>query len=153
MICWYVAIMTTTSPILTSVLDLALARTVVVRDVDASIGSHHGLGVNDLALLLELADAPEGRLRRVDLARRLGITTSGLARQLGPLEKIGVVDRESSPGDARLALVVLTPAGAELAQNAARTASEAAERVLGSVWTPAEQRRLAALLAKARARA
>jgi DNA-binding MarR family transcriptional regulator len=145
--------MTTTSPLLTSVLDLALARTVVVRDVDASIGSHHGLGVNDLALLLELADAPERRLRRVDLARRLGITTSGLARQLGPLEKIGVVDRESSPGDARLALVVLTPAGAELAQNAARTASEAAKRVLGNVWSAAEQRQLAALLAKARSRA
>ena len=145
-------IMTTTSPSLTSVLDLSLARTIVIRDVDATVASHHGLGMNDLALLLELADAPGRRVRRVDLARRLGITTSGLARQLGPLEKIGVVDREASPGDARLALVVLTPAGAELARNAAHTAAEASERVLASVWSAAEQRQLAALVTKIRDR-
>lgn len=45
---------------LTSVLDLSLARTIVIRDVDATVASHHGLGMNDLALLLELADAPGG---------------------------------------------------------------------------------------------
>ena len=59
---------TETSTALSTVLQLAYARTVVVRDVDATLGGHHGLGLNDLALLLELHGAPNGRLRRLDLA-------------------------------------------------------------------------------------
>lgn len=143
--------MNTQRTALATVLDLALARTLVVRDVDATVASHHGLGVSDLALLLELAEAPDGRMRRVELARRLGVTTSGVARQLGPLERIGVVTRESSPGDARLANVVLTAVGAELAENAARTADEAASRVLARVWSERERVQVTKLVSRARA--
>ena len=96
---------------LRTALGLSRARALVVRDVDESLGSHHGLGLNDLAVLLELQAAPGGRMRRAELARRLAVTTSGVARQLQPLERIGVVDRESNPTDARLAIVVLTPTG------------------------------------------
>ena len=135
---------------LKTVLDLALARTILVRDVDASVAAHHGLGVSDLALLLELASARDGRMRRVEIAKRLGITTSGVARQLGPLERIGVVAREASSGDARLANVVLTPAGAEFAKNARRTANEAANRVVARIWSEREQAQLAKLVAQAR---
>jgi DNA-binding MarR family transcriptional regulator len=139
-----------TADALRTVLDLALARTVVTREVDRPLSGYHGLGITDLALLMELLGAPDGRMQRVELARTLGITTSGVARQLGPLEKLGIVDREASPGDARLALVVLTDAGSELARNAQRTAGEAAARVLNGVWTAAEQERLSALVAKVR---
>jgi DNA-binding MarR family transcriptional regulator len=120
---------------LATVLNMAYARTVVAREVDGPLGSFHGLGLNDLALLLELRGAPGGRMRRVDLAERLGVTTSGVARQLGPLERIGLVGRESSPTDARLALVVLTTAGRRVAEEALPTARESAARVLGSLWT------------------
>src|SRR4051795_3285293 len=94
------------------ILDLVRARTLLVRDVDHPLGSHHGLGLNDLAVLLELKAAPSQTLRRVELARRLAVTTSGIARQLAPLEKIGLVTRESNPSDARLPLLVLTPPAA-----------------------------------------
>jgi DNA-binding MarR family transcriptional regulator len=141
---------TTTNTALSTVLDLALARTVVVRDVDAVLGSYHGLGLNDLALLMELRAAPNGRLRRLDLAERLGITPSGVARQLVPLEHMRVVGRESHPGDARLALVVLTEAGARLVDEAVPTAEEAATRVLGKLWNGDEQERASALLQRAR---
>ena len=114
------------------VLDLALARTLVVRDVDNALGAHHGLGLSDLAVLIELKAAPQGKMRRVELANRLGVTTSGVARQLGPLERRKIVARESNPADARLALVVLTDAGAKLLDEALATASEDAERVLAS---------------------
>jgi DNA-binding MarR family transcriptional regulator len=136
---------------LTTVLNLARARTVVLRDVDHPLGSHHGLGLNDLAVLLELKAAPSWTLRRVELARRLAVTTSGIARQLAPLERIGLVTRESNPADARLALVVLTPRGAELAEEAAATAEEAAVLSLGRLWSPAEQEALASLLERAAA--
>jgi DNA-binding MarR family transcriptional regulator len=141
---------TTTNTALSTVLDLALARTVVVRDVDAVLASYHGLGLNDLALLMELRTAPHGRLRRLDLAERLGITPSGVARQLVPLEHMRVVGRESHPGDARLALVVLTEAGARLVDDAVLTAEEAAERVLGKLWSGEEQQRASTLLQRAR---
>lgn len=135
---------------LSLVLDLALARTLVTRDVDNTLGAHHGLGLNDLALLLELRSTPQGRMRRVELANRLGVTTSGVARQLGPLERRKIVARESNPADARLALVVLTGAGAKLLDEALATAEEDAERVLAKHWSPAERQRLGKLLGAVR---
>ncbi len=128
------------------VLDLALARTLVVRDVDNALGAYHGLGLSDLAALIELQAAPRGRMRRVELAGRLGVTTSGIARQLGPLERRGIVARESNPADARLALVVLTEAGAKLLAEALETAETEAERALAKRWSLAEQQRLGKLL-------
>jgi len=134
-----------------TVLDLARARTVVLRDVDHPLGSHHGLGLNDLAVLLELKAAPAHTLRRVELARRLAVTTSGIARQLAPLERIGLVTRESNASDARLALVVLTPRGAEVADEAAATADEAAALALARLWSSEERQALAVLLRRASA--
>jgi|SRR4051812_21967858 DNA-binding MarR family transcriptional regulator len=139
-----------TSPALATVLQLAYARTVVVRDVDASLEGHHGLGLNDLALLLELSSTPNGRLRRLDLADRLGITPSGVARQLAPLERRGLVGRESHPDDARLAIVVLTEAGNRIVGDILPTAEEAATRVLGRLWNEDEQQRASELLQMAR---
>jgi DNA-binding MarR family transcriptional regulator len=112
---------------------------------------HHGIGLGDLGLLLELRAAPDHRMRRVDLAHRLGITTSGVARQLAPLERIGLVDREPSPGDARLALVVLTEAGDRVAGEASPTAEHGAATALGKLWQSDEQSALGFLLRSARA--
>ena len=133
------------------VLDLTRARTLVLRDLDHPLGSHHGLGLNDLAVLLELKSAPGKTLRRVELAPRLAVTTSGIARQLAPLEKIGLVTRESNPSDARLALVVLTPRGAEVAAEAGATAEEAAALALGRLWSVEEKETLGGLLRRAAA--
>jgi DNA-binding MarR family transcriptional regulator len=138
-------------PNLELTLDLVRARTLVLRDVDHPLGSHHGLGLNDLAVLLELRSEPSHKLRRVELARRLAVTTSGIARQLAPLERIGLVTRESNPADARLALVVLTPRGAEVAEEAATTAEHAAEAALGRIWSMREKDALRPLLARAAA--
>jgi DNA-binding MarR family transcriptional regulator len=135
---------------LSTVLQLAHARTVVVRDVDASLEGHHGLGLNDLALLLELHSEANGRLRRLDLAERLGITPSGVARQLAPLERRGLVGRESHPDDARLAIVVLSEAGTRVVGDMLPTAEEAATRVLARLWSGDEQQRASALLQRAR---
>jgi DNA-binding MarR family transcriptional regulator len=131
---------------LDTVLDLALARTLVLRHVDAPLGNHHGVSLSDLALLLELRGAPGEKLRRVDLASRLGITPSGVARQLAPLERIGLVGRESNPRDARLALVILTESGQRVADEARATAEEASEDALSAIWPDADREQLAKLL-------
>ena len=135
---------------LKTVLDLALARTLVLRHVDQPLGHHHGISLSDLALLLELREAPDGKLRRVELANSLGITPSGVARQLAPLERIGLVGRESNPRDARLALVTLTDAGRRIADEAQRTAQEAADGALRAIWGEEERAQLATLLQSVR---
>lgn len=141
--------MTAMTSALQTALDLALTRTVVTREVDAALGAH-GIALSDLALLLELRDARDGKLRRVELANRLGVTPSGVARQLQPLERIGLVGREPHLRDARLALVTLTDAGRRVAEEAAPTAEEAAERALARIWSDAERDRLAKLMTAAR---
>jgi len=134
---------------LSTVLDLALARSVVTRDVDAALGAH-GLALGDLALLLELYDAPDGKLRRGDLAARLGVTPSGVARQLQPLERIGLVGREPHARDARLALVVLTDTGRRITEEALPTAERAAERTLSRYWSVGDRERLSKLISAVR---
>ena len=112
---------------LDTLFDLSLVRTKLAREVDNPL-SQHGISLADLAILRELQRAPAGKLRRSELAERLGVTTSGVARQLAPLERIGLVDRESHDRDARLALVVLTETGSRVATEALETAEYAADR-------------------------
>lgn len=135
---------------LATILDLALARSLVVREVDADLGTYHGLSLSDFAILRELGAAPGKRLRRAELAERLGVTPSGVARQLAPLERIGLVGRESHARDARLALVVLTDTGARVLDEAQPTAEESAGRALGAVWPVDKREQLAELLSHVR---
>lgn len=136
-------------PNTTTVLDLALARAHVVRILDIGLGDHHGISLGDFAILAELDEAPAGRLRRRDLAARLGVTPSAITRQLGPLERIGLVGRESHARDARLALVTLTETGRRVVSEAQATAAESSELAL-SLWSVEERDVLHGLLARAR---
>jgi DNA-binding MarR family transcriptional regulator len=99
-------------------LRLARANAVLVRRFDNALGSHHGISFSDFQLLNHLARATGGKLRRVDLAERVGLTASGVTRTLLPLEKIGLVTRESDPRDARVGFAVVTAAGHEMVVNA-----------------------------------
>jgi DNA-binding MarR family transcriptional regulator len=110
--------MTNTSDTTDFCLRLARAAAVLTRRFDASLGNHHGISFADYQLLKHLARAPGGRLRRVDLAERLGLTASGVTRSLLPLEKIGLVTRQSDPRDARVGYALLTATGSELVGNA-----------------------------------
>lgn len=65
-------------------------------------------------ILYHLQAAPSGRLRRIDLAERLGVTASGVTRTLLPLEKTGWVARQSDAKDARVSYASLTEAGQQL---------------------------------------
>lgn len=100
------------------------------RLFDRRLGAVHGLGLSDLAILLELDRSPEGRLRRVDLAERLGLTASAVTRALIPLEKIGIVTREPDPTDARVGYATLTATGRRILEEAVATAGETAVDVV-----------------------
>jgi DNA-binding MarR family transcriptional regulator len=134
---------------LETTISLSRLSSAVNRQIERPLAAYHGLSLADLALLLELQRAG-GRMHRGELAEHLGITASGVARQLQPLERIRVVARESHPTDARLAIVVLTEAGDRLATDATRTAAEAAGRALDDRWSRPKQERLAELIASGR---
>ncbi|WEF35260.1 MarR family winged helix-turn-helix transcriptional regulator [Pseudoduganella chitinolytica] len=111
-------------------LRLARAHATVIRRLDTVLGGHHGLSFGDFMLLNHLSNAPGGRLRRVDLAERQGLTASGVTRTLLPLEKTGLIARLADERDARVGFAAITPAGHELLDNAMFTAREACAELL-----------------------
>lgn len=100
---------------------LARAAALVARRFDRTLG---GLSLHDFIILYHLSEAPDERLRRVDLAQKIGVTASGVTRMLMPMEKIGLVKTEEHTTDARVRYVKLAPGG---------------RRVLGEVVEDAER--------------
>jgi len=87
--------------------------------------SVHGLGISDYLVLNQLYIAPSKKMRRNDLAARVGLSPSGITRLLNPLEKIGLVDKESNPRDARVSLVALSAPGKQIYEDAKASFSDA----------------------------
>lgn len=109
---------------------LAKAQAVVGRKFDARLS--HGLSLNDFSILYHLSQDPEERMRRVDLAEKMGLTASGVTRLLLPMEKIGLVKREAHAQDGRVSYVKLSRAGKEFLTEAAERAELVAEEILAA---------------------
>lgn len=87
--------------------------------LDDELGTFHGVGLDDFALLDALAGMEGGRAGHPQLAQALGSSASAVVRQLIALEKIGLVAREQPDGRRE---VVLRPAGRGLVHVARETA-------------------------------
>jgi len=88
------------------------AHTALTRSFNADLQATHGLTVTDFEVLRHLDGEDEGRMRRVDLAQRVGLTPSGITRLLDGLEKAGLVAKASCPSDARVTYAQITAAAA-----------------------------------------
>jgi len=102
------------APSLEFCLRLTRAYATLTRRLDNALSSVHGLSFGDFMILYYLGRSPGKRLRRVDLAERLGLTASGVTRTLLPLEKLGLVARQPDPRDARVGYALLSDAGQQL---------------------------------------
>lgn len=91
------------------------------------------IGFTDFVILYHLASAEDTKLRRVDLADKTGLTPSGITRLLPPLEKIGLIQRESEPRDARVSYVVITPTGKEIFNEAVERAEYVTSTIMPSI--------------------
>src|SRR5262245_49362779 len=80
------------------------------RLLSAELQEGHGLTLNDYEALLVLSHAEDG-LKRVELARSLMLTPSGITRLLQGLEDAGLVERKSCATDLRVTYAQLTDAG------------------------------------------
>ena len=91
--------------------------------------SAHGLSFADFMIMHYLDSAPEQKLRRIDLAEKLGLTPSGITRLILPLEKIGIIKRLNDDADARARFSALTKAGKNLLNDATATLEERADEL------------------------
>src|SRR3954465_11097292 len=99
---------------------LLRAYVTTTRLLSAELQAEHGLTINDYEALLVLSRAEGGRLKRVDLARSLLLTPSGITRLLEGLEDAGLVERANCATDLRVTYAQLTDAGRDKLEAASR---------------------------------
>ncbi|WP_411143855.1 MarR family winged helix-turn-helix transcriptional regulator [Streptomyces sp. x-80] len=130
-------------------LRLVRAQTALVKRFDATLSGLHGVSLADFTMLLRLRQAPGDRMRRVDLAEALGLTASGVTRGLAPLERIGLVTRETEARDARVAYAALTDTGRERLTDMLASAERVAAKVFAApLWNKEDLGRLSTLLTR-----
>jgi DNA-binding MarR family transcriptional regulator len=100
------------SPALRAWAQLLRGHAATARLLSAEL-QEHGLTINDYEALLLLSRAAGGRLKRVELARQLVLTPSGVTRLLEGLEAAGLVERASCEADLRVVYAQLTELGRE----------------------------------------
>ena len=72
-------------------------------------------------------------MRRSELAERVGLSPSGITRLINPLEKIGLVEKELNPRDARVSLVTLSASGKQIYEDAKTSFSDASRALFESL--------------------
>jgi DNA-binding MarR family transcriptional regulator len=108
--------------------ELARVNALLTRRFESGLPG--GLGFNEFMILYHLHQSSDGKMRRVDLADRLGITNSGITRLVAPMEKLGIVRREESKHDGRVVYVALAPGGKRLFSEALETAEYNSEKII-----------------------
>lgn len=103
--------------------------------------SGHGIGFTEYLVLRHLYQSPSQKLRRIDLADKVGLSASGVTRLLNPMEKVGLVAKEEALRDARVSLVALTEAGKRIFEESDVSLAAAAE----SVFSPLDDKEKRAL--------
>ena len=126
--------MSTITPSLKLFLNLTTVQALITKRFDSKLSSH-GVSLNEFLILFHLGEAPDEKMRRVDLAEKIGLTASGITRMLTPLEKLGMVKREANSRDARVSYVKLANAGKRVLTEANATAEGLADQILSAVKT------------------
>ena len=107
------------SPTLTAWLRFLRAHAAITRELSSRLEALHGLTLSDYDVLVQLYYAPERRMRRIDIARSVLLTASGITRLLEGLERCGYVSKETCSTDARVVYAKITdPGRAKLAEAA-----------------------------------
>ena len=124
------------------------AHAAVTRELSTRLEGQHGLTLSDFDVLVQLSHAPEGALRRVDLARSVLLSPSGITRLLDGLERCGWVEKRRCDSDARVTYAALTEAGRAKLEAARATHLADVEELFGSRYGDDELAALAELLGR-----
>ncbi len=91
----------------------------VVPVLDQRLTSEVGMPLRFYDVLLELAAAPERKLRMTDLADRVVLSRTRVSRLVEEMATLGLVVREQNPQDGRSAYAALTDLGLKRYRQAA----------------------------------
>jgi DNA-binding MarR family transcriptional regulator len=94
-----------------------------------------------------LSQAARETMTRIQLAQSVGLSASGVTRLIAPMEKLGLVEKDSHPRDARISLVKLSKAGRRICEETSTTVSETARAMFESL-TEAQRGAIGNLLLK-----
>jgi DNA-binding MarR family transcriptional regulator len=124
------------------------AHAALTRELSSRLEAVHELTLSDFDVLVQLYYAEGRRMRRIDLARSVLLTASGITRLLDGLEAVGLVGKERCSSDARVTYAVLTKAGVKKIEEARESHLADIEELFGSRFSPEEREQLAELLAR-----
>jgi len=133
---------------LTSWIRFLRAHAALTRELSSRLEAQHGLSLRDFDVLVQLHHAPDGRMRRIDIARTVLLSPSGITRLLDGLERSGWVSKEECESDARVTWAVLTQAGEAKYTAAHETHVADIEELFGSRFSGEERAQLAELLGR-----
>ena len=123
------------------------AHAALTRELSAQLVEEHGLTLSEYEVLLLLSHAPTG-MRRIDLAREVRLSASGVTRMLDRLEATGLVEKGSCASDARVTYAVLTDAGLTKLREAADSHVAAVQALFEERYSEDELGQLGQLLAR-----
>ena len=124
------------------------AHAALTRELSSRLEALHGLTLSDFDVLIQLYYAEGRRMRRIDLARTVLLTASGITRLLDGLESCGLVAKERCASDARVAYAVLTESGVKKIEEARESHLADIEELFGSRFSQEERQQLAELLGR-----
>jgi len=96
------------SPLVRFFINLGKTQSILSHRFDRGLG---GLGFNEFLILFYLSQADDEKMRRIDLAEKIGMTASGVTRLLLPMEKVRLIKSGPIEQDARVRFVALSSAG------------------------------------------
>jgi DNA-binding MarR family transcriptional regulator len=124
------------------------AHAALTRELSSRLEALHELTLSDFDVLVQLYYAEERRMRRIDLARSVLLTASGITRLLDGLESAGLVTKERCDSDARVTYAVLTKAGERKIEEARESHLSDIEELFGARFSAQEREQLAELLGR-----
>jgi DNA-binding MarR family transcriptional regulator len=124
------------------------AHAALTRELSSRLEALHELTLSDFDVLIQLYFAEGRRMRRIDLARSVLLTASGITRLLDGLESCGLVAKERCDSDARVTYAALTKAGVKKIEEARESHVADIEELFGSRFSPQEREQLAEFLGR-----
>lgn len=113
-------------------LNYSLVYSKILKKLDFQLNMH-GISFSEFMILYQLDKANEKKMRRIDLAEKIGLSASGITRLVTPMEKTGLVQKEANKRDARVSLVKLTTSGQRILEESALSLNMASQEILANL--------------------
>jgi DNA-binding MarR family transcriptional regulator len=124
-----------------------LGRLLASRQATSRVTSAAKVDVSQQGAALLRVLLREGQLSVAALAATTPMEIAAVSRQVRLLDAAGAITRSTSPDDARVTLIDLTPDGRELSEKIRAVGVRHLQEALAT-WSPTDQRRLATLMGR-----